>query len=119
MSLFQRIAEKWKFRRHPQKDLLTDYNTLIKLARRCAYDLRHTVDNIPRDHYYIKEFGFEKRARYWVDLFAKGNPGKDYRHEMHLEMARLENKLEQIAAWAKENNVKIPAHLLPDDDIPF
>lgn len=90
MSLIKFCERLWfsRLNREPHNELKKDYETLIRLARRCAYDLCHTVDQIPADHYYIKTFGFDKRARYWVDLFAKGNPGKDYRHELMRDLKK-------------------------------
>lgn len=117
IKFFERIwFSRWKGEPHHQ--LKKDYETLIKLSRRCAYDLRHAVEHIPRDHYYITEFGFRQRATMWIDLFAKGNPGKDYRHEMQRDIENLLVKVEKLQELCRANGVEVPDDLR-DDDIPF
>lgn len=109
------------FRGSPTKEayygLLSDYETLVRLARRCAYDLRHTVDQIPVDHFYIKKMKMDDAAQYWVGLFAKGNPGKDYRLKLHSQITDLESKNEKLKQLCLDNGISISE--VYKDDIPF
>ncbi len=109
------LINRWRFRNHPRDDFRSDYETLIRLARRCAYDLRHTVYMLPEDHFYRKEFGMTTRANWWVAQFSKGNPGKDYRHELQREIGDLQSQLNQLHAWCRERGLEPP----DNRDIPF
>lgn len=91
-----------------------DYKTLIKCGRRCAYDLHHVVDDLPKDSHWRTHFDMQNRAQHWVQLFAKGNPGKDYRHEMHWENEKLAMQLDRLHNWCTERGLNPP-----DDRIPF
>jgi hypothetical protein len=109
----------WWFRRlfHPTPEYLfhKDYEALIRSARRCAYDLRHTVQQLPSDDSFVTFFGMRERAQHWVDLFAKGNPGKDYRTEQSREIDSLNMQLDRIYAWAEKEGLSPPI----DERIPF
>lgn len=87
--------------------LLDDYNTLVRLARRCAYDLRHTTDAVPRDHFMIAKFRMHEAANYWTSLFAKGNPGKDYRLKMLTQIDDLKKENEKLRQVCFDNNIDI------------
>lgn len=91
---------------NPHYELLADYETLIRLARRCAYDLHHVVGDLPRDSFFIKEADMGTRAQAWVHLFAKGNPGKDYRHELMRERDDLAKRLDELHAWCAEQGLR-------------
>jgi len=97
--------------------LLDDYNTLVRLARRCAYDLRHTVDAIPQDHFMIARLRMNEAANYWTSLFAKGNPGKDYRLKMHSEIEDLRKRNDKLLKLCRDNNVDVTSVI--GADIPF
>ena len=94
--------------RNPYYELLADYETLVRLARRCAYDLRHVVDELPADSYFVTSAGMRERAEMWVGLFAKGNPGKDYRHRITTERDGLASKLDSLRAWCVERGMEPP-----------
>lgn len=113
--MLHKLIARWRFRDHPKDDFRADYETLIRLARRCAYDLRHTVDQLPPEHFYNKEMGMRSRSNWWVAQFAKGNPGKDYRHEMHREISELKNDLDKLYDWCAEQGLTPPERR----DIPF
>lgn len=94
----------WWPENDPKDSILQDYETLIRSARRCAYDLDHVVtalEMVDPDHFFIKECDFSARARTWVHLFAKGNPGKDYRMNMHREVDRLEQEIQELTTKLK------------------
>jgi hypothetical protein len=109
----------WRLKRllfkTPEESYRADYENLIRLARRCAYDLRHTVQQLPSDDSFVTFFGMRERARHWVDLFAKGNPGKDYRTEQSREIDNLNMQLDRIYAWAEKEGLNPPM----DQRIPF
>ena len=78
--------------REPFDALLEDYEALIRNARRCAYDLKHCVDLLPPGRPIVERL--ERKAHMWIGLFAKGNPGKDYRHHLLGRIEDLERYLE-------------------------
>jgi len=78
----------------PFHALLADYEALIRNARRCAYDLKHCADIVPESDFLAKRM--QDRASMWADLFAKGNPGKDYRHRLLGRIYDLERFLEAM-----------------------
>ena len=100
----------------PHYELLADYETLIRLARRCAYDLSHVADAIPDDSFYLTSLRMDERARMWVTLFAKGNPGKDYRHKLAAEKQDLARQLDALHDWCKERGLTPPDRR---DAVPF
>jgi len=77
----------------PFQVLIVEYEILIRAARRCAYDLCHAVDSIPSDDFSAPEL--RERAHRWRVLFAKGNPGKDYRNTLHHRIDDLETALDK------------------------
>ncbi len=92
----------------PYYALLSDYETLIRLARRCAYDLRHVVGDLPETSYFITDAGMRDRADMWVGLFAKGNPGKDYRQETAMALESRTRQLDSLHAWCKDRGLEPP-----------
>ncbi len=113
--MISKLLARWRFRKHPKDDYRADYETLIRLARRCAYDLRHTIDQLPLDHFYIEEMGMRNRSNWWVAQFSKGNPGKDYRHEMQRDIDHLRYELNKLHDWCAERGLSPP----DGRDIPF
>lgn len=103
-----RLLDRWRYRKDPEDDFREDYETLIRLARRCAYDLRHTVDMLPDQHFYRKDLKMHERAHWWVTLFAKGNPGKDYRMELQRDIADLTHQLDEVHNWCRERGLEPP-----------
>lgn len=106
--MIKQLYWSWKHRHSPRSALIADYESLVRLARRCAYDLAHTVDQLPVNHWYRENLGMETRARYWTSLFAKGNPGKDYRQELQRDIDRLEHDLGLCIKALEDNKVEIP-----------
>ena len=74
-----KLARAWVWLRwgpSPDREMREDYETLIRLARRCAYDFAHAADFIStkaRPVHWVPEMDWDARARSWVGLFAKGN----------------------------------------------
>lgn len=105
----------------PVHEVRADYETLIRLARRCAYDFSHASDFTPRmgDPTYWLQIDWNERAESWIGLFSKGNPGKDYRIDLvrDLDLARINVGL--LIDVLRENGLedKIPAHLTRE--VPF
>jgi hypothetical protein len=91
----------------PDLDLREDYETLVRLARRCAYDLRHAADDVPRDNW----MNWAARANSWVSLFAKGNPGKDYRMQMQRDLSEARDHAEQLVELCRLHDVPVPPHI--------
>jgi hypothetical protein len=105
----------WRLRRHPREDYRKDYETLVRMARRCAYDLAHTVDALPAGHFYLTELDMRERSNWWVACFTKGNPGKDYRLTLERDRGGMERQLNDLHAWCKEHGLEPP----DNRDIPF
>jgi hypothetical protein len=95
MTLIGRILAKLRGDL-PRQCIEDSYLILLKSARRCAYDLSHAGsdlsllpdDGLERPDYY-------ERAHYWLKLFAPDGI-KNYRHEMHLEIWRLEQQVKDL-----------------------
>lgn len=115
MRTLKRLMLWWRTRGHPADAFRDDYETLIRLARRCAYDLSHTVDALPTGHFYLTKLGMQERANWWVAQFAKGNPGKDYRIQLGQKVDDLERQLDALHAWCEERGLRPP----DNRDIPF
>ena len=82
--------------------LSEDYEALIRNARRCAYDLKHAADSIPEKDFLADRM--QTRASMWITLFAKGNPGKDYRHQLQYRIYELENAFESLEKYYQERD---------------
>jgi hypothetical protein len=98
--------------------VIADYETLIRLARRCAYDFKHASDYIPTEERpkinWLSGINWGQRATMWTDLFAKGNPGKDYRQDLVRDLDMATMAVESMMEVMKENGLedKIPAHIV-------
>lgn len=100
----------------PEEGLTADYETLVRLARRCAYDFSHASDFIPTKKrpkiYWDPGIEWDKRAEMWIALFAKGNPGKDYRLKYLMELEEAERDRDALIEFIKAKG------LLDDKDMP-
>lgn len=92
----------------PRTEMLADYETLIRLARRCAYDFRHATDFIRGPTLSLSKQEWEDRAAMWAELFAKGNPGKDYRQELQGDLDRAHAMLEDCLKVIREHDLPKP-----------
>lgn len=95
----------------PFRALLDDYELLVRCARRCAYDLNHCVGMIDRERYSALKPLLESKADHWVDLFAKGNPGKDYRHDLLRRLHDAQDALEKIDNYFRSQGNGYPKEL--------
>lgn len=87
--------------------LQSDYEVLIRLARRCAYDLGHAVDHLP-EHDVLRRNGINDRATYWIRLFTLGSPGKDYRIHCGTERDDAVHAYEELEEWCKVQGLNPP-----------
>jgi hypothetical protein len=86
---------------------------LVKAARRCAYDLAHAADSIPRHDEFHKVF--TERAYMWQKVFTPGDDGKNYRHRLHGVIGDLERKIEKLRKRCEDNNIDISDLRLDND----
>ena len=111
----------------PNDTLLDDYECLVRLARRCAYDFSHASDFIPTPSrpkiYWDPGIEWGARAQMWTGLFAKGNPGKDYRQRVVMDLEIAEKDRDDLIDFIKEKGLldEIPGRILERyrNDIPF
>ena len=92
------------------------YELVLKSARRCAYDLKHASDDIPRDVLFCGESRGEmwnNQGNSWIKIFQPDGM-KDYRHRLHREIDIMDIKITGYQRILKEHGI--------DDDtieIPF
>lgn len=98
-------------RNDPRLEHAADYEVLIRMARRCAYDLKHAASVMPPGQGYMSRDVWEARANSWVRLFARGNPGKDYRIKRDVELQQAESIAREAIALLRENNITVPRHM--------
>lgn len=108
------MLQRWRLRRKlrvtPHDHLLADYEVLVRLARRCAYDFSHACDFVEMPKY-LRDIDYPGRARMWVRLFAKGNPGKDYRIQTVQRLEQAEDAVRTLVKLCQANDVEIPPHI--------
>lgn len=128
MNFVQRLIHKVRFWwTGPDEALREDYETLVRLARRCSYDFRHAADFIPTKKrpqiYWMPDIDWLKRADMWSGLFAKGNPGKDYRIKYTMELDQAERDRDELIDFIKGKGLldEMPQHIIERyrNDIPF
>lgn len=122
--MIQRLKAFYKLWRSPEVDYMADYEMLIRLARRCAYDFSHSAEDmgliISFSETSRKPFtDWYKTAQFWIRLFAKGNPGKDYRHKLMNRNADLERALVDCIKALEKHNIEIPLSAINAEPIPF
>lgn len=102
MRAIHKLRALWHFWRDPRWEYAADYEVLVRLARRCAYDFGHASSFIPEKSWYMTKAQWEERANFWVRLFAKGNPGKDYRMRSDMDCEEWKAAAEEWKAAAEE-----------------
>lgn len=87
---------------------------VVRSGRRCAYDLRHAIECLGMCD---KESAslFDGRAEHWLTVFDPARGPKDYRTQLHLEIARLEGQLREAEAFIGELQAKLANKQLPQD----
>ena len=84
--------------------LLEQYTLVLKAARRCAYDLGHAASEC-KD----RDMGklYHARHNMWLEIFSPTG-GKDYRHDLHRQIAQLEREIEDLKAESSLTpNIKV------------
>lgn len=74
---------------------------LTKMARRCAYDLDHAAGEMSDPD---KMKFFCQRSRMWLSIFAPDGV-KDYRHKTHIDIMRLECRVDILRAFCVQNGL--------------
>jgi hypothetical protein len=95
----------------PKLEYAADYEVLVRMARRCAYDFAHATSFLPAENFYMGRDEWEARANSWIRLFARGNPGKDYRVKRDMELQQAESIAREAIALLRENNIRLPSHM--------
>lgn len=112
--VWQRLKRWWLLRKlggpTAQDQILQDYEVLVRLARRCAYDFSHACDYV-RLPSYLSDLNYQERARMWIALFAKGNPGKDYRIRQSQQLEEAERAVQELVRLCQVHDIEIPKHI--------
>lgn len=108
MRIIYKLIALW---RDPRLEYAADYEVLIRLARRCAYDFAHASSFIPEKTYFMSRSEWEDAAGHWVTLFAKGNPGKDYRMKRDAEKDAWRAAAEDAAETLRAHGIELPPKL--------
>lgn len=95
----------------PRLEHAVDYEVLIRMARRCAYDFAHAASFLPKETFYMGRDEWEARANSWIRLFARGNPGKDYRVKRDMELQKAEAIAKEAIELLRKNNIPVPRHM--------
>lgn len=97
---------------HAERFSQVQLELMTKAGRRCAYDLRHAASCI---HDPAEQQLFHDRAYMWLNVFNPGSDGKNYRHRLHIEIDRLETRIEKLVALCEAAGIDVHS----DQDIPF
>lgn len=82
-----------------QRELL---RLTVRAARRCVHDLEHAASEIPD----LQQAAlFRARASMWRQVFYPAGGPKDYRDDLHREIARLEREVERLRLLCAEHGV--------------
>lgn len=90
------------------------FDLILKVARRCAYDLAHAADEIGMNS--TSEL-FRERARMWIEIF-EGDGGKKYRHELHDEIFNRDIVIDQYRKLVEKHGLLEEAEKF-DERLPF
>lgn len=108
MRTFYKLKAMWS---DPRLEYAADYEVLVRMARRCAYDFAHATSFLPKETWFMGRDEWEQRANFWVRLFAKGNPGKDYRVKRDVELEQAQTIAREALELLRENDIPIPRHM--------
>lgn len=115
----QKLVRWIDWKRDPASDYRAQHEILIRLARRCAYDFAHAADFIPPRDPIAKDLGYPARAQWWISVFQSGNPAKDYRNKIVMELGTAENTIEQLISLCEKNNIEVPEAIMNKYRMPF
>jgi hypothetical protein len=93
--MFRKLYIRWKYRDYSHSDLADAYSMLLKFARRCAYDLDHSISFMRDGHWAQKEF--EHRSRHWLKIFSPSGM-KNYRQQIFEHIDAIERDNEELRA---------------------
>lgn len=82
-----------------QRELL---ELVVKAGRRCAYDLWHAAYQFP-DRINRELYG--SRAGMWLGIFNPANGLKDYRHQLHRDIATLEMEIRRLQKLCRDHGI--------------
>jgi len=89
-----------------------EYALLTKMARRCAYDLGHAVDDMRPGH--MQEILKDAPAM-WLNIFSPDGV-KDYRHDLYRSIDKLNSRIKHLREFCKANGLD-PEEV--DETMPF
>lgn len=115
----QRLVRWIDWKRDPAHEYRVQHEFLLRLARRCAFDMAHAVDFISPSNPIARELGYRERAEWWISVFHTGNPGKDYRNKVVMELNDAERTIETLITLCEEHNVPIPSTITEKYRMPF
>lgn len=111
MRLIYKLKALRQMWRSPRLEHAADYEVLVRMARRCAYDFRHATGFIPEKTYYLSRDEWGEMAEAWVRLFARGNPAKDYRIKAAEELDEARKIAREATDLLHANGVEVPEHM--------
>ena len=116
---------RWTLRKLNRSELV-ELNCLItKAARRCAYDLKHACSDVWMLANQVERLGgkldwrakqgdfWADRAQLWLNIFDHTHGGKNYRHELHSEIRRLESLVEKYEKHFTDAGLEVPFPKVP------
>lgn len=105
------------FRRRAAEPLgiLREQHALLLLAaRRCMHDLSHAANDLSMHDQEASRL-YRERVGVWRGVFYPDNGPKNYRHELHLEIHRLEGQVARMRALCIDRGID-PCD---GEDLPF
>lgn len=111
--MIKKLKLFFKWANTPKEDMAEIHELIVKSARRCAYDLKHTITTLYRYDEELAEF-YDSRCDIWLNIF-ENDAGKKYRHDLHKEISRLNGRIKFLENILNEHNIDYSKK----DDIPF
>ena len=121
MGWFTNLRIRWSLRDCNRAELVEINCLLTKAGQRCAYDLRHACADIWRLTPKTNEAGdkiayneiWAQRSHMWLEIFDINGGGKNYRHDLHIEIQRLESQVANYQKFLKEQGIEDPFDKVP------
>jgi hypothetical protein len=107
--MIKRIKALLQLWNTPSHHLAEQHLLIVLAARRCAYDLKHAASEVELagDRY---NSDYDKRAEMWLSIFTPDG-AKQYRSDLHREIAHLEFRIKNYQDTLKEHGIKDPGHI--------
>lgn len=112
--MLRRMIRRWLDEPTPEDGLAETLSITLRCARRCAYDLSHAAEMIPRTGAPWHD-RMRNKADHWQSLFSSGTSMKDYRLKLHLDLDKSEHTVERLRAEL----IKLGHSGWLDDETPF